>query len=67
MEKKEGKHAWTVTVGTKGQIVIPAKARTIFHIKPGDNLIVIGDEGQGIALLKEENLLELLHIAGSKE
>ena len=64
----KGKHIFgLVKVGEKGQIVIPAKARTIFHIKPGDNLIVIGDESQGIALLKEENLLELLHIAGSKE
>ena len=64
----KGKHIFgLVKVGEKGQIVIPAKARTIFHIKPGDNLIVIGDESQGIALLKEENLLELLHIAGSEK
>ena len=53
--------------GEKGQVVIPAKARTIFHIKPGDNLIVLGDEGQGIALIKEENLLELLHFAESEK
>lgn len=60
-----GKHIFgIVRVGEKGQIVIPAKARTIFQIKPGDNLIVLGDEGQGIALIKEENLLELLHVAG---
>ena len=52
-----------VKVGEKGQIVIPAKARKIFQIKPGDNLIVLGDEGQGIALIKEENLLGLLHMA----
>ena len=62
----KGKHIFgMVKVGEKGQVVIPAKARTIFHIKPGDNLIVLGDESQGIALIKEENLLELLHIAGS--
>ena len=60
-----GKHIFgIVRVGEKGQIVIPAKARMIFQIKPGDNLIVLGDEGQGIALIKEENLLELLHVAG---
>ena len=47
--------------------MIPAKARTVFHIKPGDNLIVIGDERQGIALIREENLLELLHLAGSRD
>ena len=63
-----GKHIFgLVKVGEKGQIVIPAKARTIFHIRPGDNLIVIGDESQGIALIREENLLELLQLAGSRE
>ena len=34
----EGKYAWTVTVGEKGQIVIPKQAREVFGIKPGDNL-----------------------------
>lgn len=64
----KGKHVFgLVRVGEKGQIVIPAKARTVFHIKPGDNLIVIGDESQGIALIREENLLELLHLAGSRD
>ena len=56
-----------VKVGEKGQIVIPAKARNIFHINPGDNLVILGDEAQGLALIKEENLLELLHIAGSEK
>ena len=32
-----------VTVGEKGQIVIPAKARKIFNIRPGDSLVVLGD------------------------
>ena len=64
----KGKHIFgKVKVGEKGQIVIPAKARKIFHIKPGDNLIVLGDEGQGIALIKEENLLKLLHIVGREK
>ena len=64
----KGKHVFgLVRVGEKGQIVIPAKARTVFHIKPGDNLIEIGDESQGIALIREENLLELLHLAGSRD
>lgn len=57
----KGKHIFgMVKVGEKGQIVIPAKARKIFDIKPGDNLIVLGDEGQGIALIKEKGLLDLL-------
>ena len=32
MDKPEGKYAWTVTVGTKGQIVIPKEARDVFDI-----------------------------------
>ena len=60
----KGKHIFgMVKVGDKGQIVIPAKARKIFDIKPGDNLIVLGDEGQGIALIKEKGLLGLINQA----
>lgn len=54
MNDKEGKYAWTATVGEKGQIVIPKQAREIFGIKPGDTLILLGDEKRGIAIpLKE--------------
>lgn len=57
----KGKHIFgLVKVGEKGQIVIPAKARKIFDIKPGDNLIVLGDEPQGIAIIKEKGLLDML-------
>jgi len=60
----KGKHVFgMVKVGDKGQIVIPAKARKIFDINPGDNLIVLGDEGQGIAIIKEKGLLNLLNNA----
>lgn len=52
-----------VKVGDKGQIVIPAKARKVFDIKPGDNLIVLGDEGQGIAIIKEKGLLDMIQTA----
>lgn len=64
----KGKHIFgMVKVGDKGQIVIPAKARKIFGINPGDNLIILGDEAQGIALVKEKGLLELLDSARSKK
>lgn len=60
----KGKHIFgMVKVGDKGQIVIPAKARKIFDINPGDNLLVLGDEGQGLALVKEKGLLDLLNMA----
>ena len=55
-----GKHIFgVVTVGDKGQIVIPAKARSLFDIKPGDKLIVLGDEGQGLAVLKTEGFMKI--------
>lgn len=50
MKQPEGKYAWTVTVGEKGQIVIPKKAREVFDIKPGDTLMLLADEKQGIAI-----------------
>ena len=50
-----GKHLWgTVTIGSKGQIVIPKNARNTFDMKEGDRLVVLGDESQGIALIKSE-------------
>ena len=56
----KGKHLFgLVTVGDKGQIVIPAKARKLFEISPGDQLVVLGDEGQGIAIVKAESILTL--------
>ena len=47
-----GKHMFgLVTVGDKGQIVIPVRARRVFNIKPGDQLMVLGDENSGLALV----------------
>ena len=58
---EKGKHAFgMVKVGEKGQIVIPAKARKIFDIKPGDVLMVLGDEERGIALLKEQDFMAMV-------
>lgn len=56
----KGKHLFgVVTVGDKGQIVIPAKARKLFSIDAGDQLVVLGDETQGIALLKSDSFLHM--------
>lgn len=53
----KGKHLFgLVTVGDKGQIVIPAKARKVFDIKAGERLLVLGDEAQGIAIIKESEI-----------
>jgi AbrB family looped-hinge helix DNA binding protein len=54
-----GKNIWgTVTIGERGQIVIPKRAREIFDIKPGDQLLMLGDEEQGLALVKNEIFLQ---------
>ena len=54
----KGKHIFgVVTLGEKGQIVIPAKARKIFDMKAGDRLVVLGDESQGLAIIKTEGFL----------
>ncbi len=50
MERPVGKYAWSVTVGSKGQIVIPKEARDIFGISPGDTLLMLGDEKRGLAI-----------------
>ena len=56
----KGKHIFgLVTVGDKGQIVVPAKARKVFHISAGDQLVVLGDEAQGLAIMKASVFLEL--------
>jgi AbrB family looped-hinge helix DNA binding protein len=54
-EIKKGKHMFgTVKVGERGQIVIPKEARDLFDIRPGDNLLLLGDEEKGIAIVKED-------------
>ena len=59
-EPPKGKHLFgLVKVGAKGQIVIPKEARDIFNIKPGDNLMVLGDEGQGLAIMKNEDFMKI--------
>lgn len=56
----KGKHIFgTVKVGERGQIVIPKEARDIFDIKPGDLLLVVGDEERGIGILKADVMEKL--------
>ena len=59
----EGKHVFgLVTVGDKGQIVIPVQARRIFHISPGDQLMVLGDEDRGLALVDAKFFLKVAEV-----
>ena len=60
MSTENKKYAGAVTVGTKGQIVIPKEARAMFGIEPGDTLILLADETRGIAIPPKEAFQECL-------
>lgn len=48
-----GKHIFgTVTVNDRGQIVIPKEARDVFSLSAGSKLVVLGDDAEGLALVK---------------
>ena len=59
----------TATVGTKGQVVIPADAREELDIQTGDRLYVVGScERKWVGFIKEEQLRELIeHITDNVE
>ncbi len=51
----------TATVGTKGQVVIPADARDALDIKTGDRLYVVGSQSKKwVGFIKEEQLREMV-------
>ena len=58
MEHPKGKFAGTVRVGEKGQIVIPKRARDLLDIRPSDTLLVLADKTRGIAITKDDVLLQ---------
>jgi len=59
-EIKKGKYFFgTVKLGERGQIVIPKEARVVFDMKPGDNLVLVGDEEKGIAIVKADIVKDL--------
>ena len=67
MKAPKGKYAWTATVGEKGQIVIPKQAREVFGIKPGDTLILLGDEERGIAIPPKASFVKYAEAVFSTE
>lgn len=55
--RPRGRHIFgTAKVGERGQIVIPKDAREVFGIRPGDTLLILGDEENGILVTKPEVL-----------
>ena len=60
MNIPNGKYAWMVKIGEKGQFVIPKEARELFDLQPGMEIIVLGDRERGIAILSREKQQEFI-------
>ena len=56
----DGKYAWMVKIGEKGQFVIPKEAREMFGLQPGDEVLVLGDKERGIAILPKEKQQDVM-------
>lgn len=58
----KGKHLFgTVTLGERGQLVLPKKARDMLGLNAGDMLVVLGNEDPenfGLALVPAQNFLD---------
>lgn len=58
-KQTEKKHMFGITrVNDKGQITLPKKCREVFNIKPGDAILLLGDEDRGIAIVKVSEIFE---------
>ena len=49
----------TAKVGDRGQIVIPKEARELFNIRPGDTLLILGEEDTGLIVSRPELLSDI--------
>ncbi len=54
-----GKYMSTIKIGPKGQIVIPKEVRQLYHLQPGDSLLLLADRSQGIALVPQSRYEEI--------
>ena len=62
----DGKHIFGLSrVNAKGQLTLPASCRKVFGIKPGDTMLILGDENKGVAIVKmggaAGSLAKLIH------
>ena len=60
MNIHNGKYAWMVKIGEKGQFVIPKEARELFNLQPGDEILVLGDKEKGIAILPKSKQQDII-------
>ncbi|MBO5837929.1 MAG: AbrB/MazE/SpoVT family DNA-binding domain-containing protein [Oscillospiraceae bacterium] len=60
MGKGNGRRVFgTAKVGDRGQIVIPKEAREMFHIQPGDTLLILGEKETGLMISRPEVLSDI--------
>ncbi|MBO6229559.1 MAG: helix-turn-helix domain-containing protein [Ruminiclostridium sp.] len=53
----DARHVFGISkLNDKGQITLPAECRRVFGLKPGNSLLVLGDESKGIALVNLGNI-----------
>ena len=50
----------SVKVGEKGHIIVPKEAREMFNISPGDTLMILGDKERGLAIMKSDQVYDLM-------
>ena len=60
MNGENGKYAWTVKIGEKGQFVIPKEGREMLGVKPGDTILVLGDVERGLAILPRNKMDKMI-------
>lgn len=60
MQAIEGKYAWVVKIGERGQFVIPKEARDLFDLQPGREILVLGDAERGLAILPRSEQAEMI-------
>ena len=53
-----------VSVGERGQIVIPKEAREVFNINSGDKLLILGDDERGIAVIHQRDVINFIDMIG---
>lgn len=67
MEIPNGKFAWMVKIGEKGQFVIPKEARELFDLQPGYEILVLGDRERGLAILPRKQQQDMIDRMFPKE
>lgn len=55
----KGRFISTVTIGEKGQIVIPKAAREMFGLEPGDTIVLLAEKKRGIALVQNDRMMSI--------